>query len=84
MSSPSVCTCQSSELCYQPAGYIITGDLNIVHNSKLRDVLSTGPKYREPSSFSWKQNSKLIFDSVKEYVRHWTKQEDVEVYTLSE
>ena len=37
----------------------IKGDLNIVHNDKLRDRLSKGPKYRETMPFTWKQNSKL-------------------------
>ena len=63
---------------------VITGDLNIVRISKLRDILSKGPKYREPRSFTWKQNSKLILDSVEEYARRWAKKEDVEVDTLSE
>ena len=40
--------------------------------------------YREPRSFTWKQNSKLILDSVEEYARRWAKKEDVEVDTLSE
>ena len=46
-------------------GHVITGDLNIVSISKLRDILSKDPKYREPRSFTWKQNSKLILDSLK-------------------
>ena len=72
------------EFCYNPAGHIITGDLNIIRISKLRDILSKGPKYREPRSFNWKQNSKLILDSIEEYARRWAKKEDVEVDTLSE
>ena len=52
--------------------------------SKCRDILSKGPKYREPRSFTWKQNSKLILNSVEEYARCWAKKEDVEVDTLSE
>ena len=47
-------------------------------------VLSKGPKYWEPRSFTWKQNSKLIFNAVEVYARRWAKKEDVEVYTLSE
>ena len=47
-------------------------------------VLSKSPKYREPRSFTWKQNSKLSLDSVEEYARRWAKKEDVEVDTLSE
>ena len=82
--NPSVCSCKALEFCYNTAGHIITGDLNIVRISKLRGILSKGPKYREPRSFTWKQNSKLILDSVEEYARRWAKKEDVEVDTLSE
>ena len=45
--NPSACSCKASELCYNPAGHIITVDLNIVRISKLRDILSKGSKYRE-------------------------------------
>ena len=79
----SVCSCKPSEFCYNPASHIITGDLNIVRISKLRNILYKGPKYREPRYFAWKQNSKLILDSVEEYVQRWAKKEDVEVDTLS-
>ena len=46
--NPSACSCKAAEFCYNPAGHIITGDLNIVRISKLRDILSKGPKYRDP------------------------------------
>ena len=82
--NPSVCSCKGSEFYYNPAGHIITGDLNIVRISKPRDILSKGPKYRESRSFTWKHNSNLILDSVEEYARRWAKKEDVEVDTLSE
>ena len=52
--------------------------------SKLWDILSNGPKYMEPRSFTWKQNSKLILNYVVEYARHWTKKEDVEFDIVSE
>ena len=52
--------------------------------SKLSDILSKGLKYREPRSFTWKQNSKLILDSVEEYARRWVQKEDLEIDTLSE
>ena len=82
--NPSACSCKVSEFCYNPAGHIITRDLNIVRFSKLRDILSKGPKYRELKSFTWEQNSKLILDSVEEYVRRCAKKEDVLVDTMSE
>ena len=78
------CSCSSSQFLYQPAGHIVTGDLNIADNTCLRDLISKGPKYREPQKFSWKYNFKLIMDSIEEYARSWAKQEDVELDTLSE
>ena len=50
----------------------------------MRDLISKCPKYREPHSFSWKYNFKLIMDSVEEFARKWAKQEEVESDTLSE
>ena len=61
------CSCSSSQFLYSLAGHIITGDLNIIQNKQLRDLISKGPKYREPQSFSWKYNFKIIVDSVDEY-----------------
>ena len=43
--NPSACSCKASEFCYNPAGHIITDDLNIGWIRKLRDipkVLNTG------------------------------------------
>ena len=71
----------------KPLSQILTRILRCLgncFNSKLRDILSKGPKYRKHRSFTWKQNSKLILDSIEEYARRWAKKEDVEVGTLSE
>ena len=61
----------------------MTGDLSIVRNEKLRDLLHNGPKFREPVSFSW-QNFDIIMDTCEVYARQWAKKEDVELDTLSE
>ena len=42
---PPPCNCSYSQFLYAPCGHIVTGDLNIVLNNKLRDLLSKGPKY---------------------------------------
>ena len=34
--NPLACSCKASEFCYNPAGHVITGDLNIVKISKLQ------------------------------------------------
>ena len=46
--NPSQCEYNTSSHLYQPYGHVITGDLSIIPNSKLRDLIGKGPKYREP------------------------------------
>ena len=82
--NPLPCSCSGSEFRYAPCGHIVTGDLNIVRNDKLRDLLRKGRKYREPVSFSWHQRFDIIMDACKTYARRWAKKEDVEFDTLSE
>jgi hypothetical protein len=55
-SKPHERTCSSSQFMYKPAGHVITGDLNTISNTSLRDVFAKGPKYREPKSINWKHN----------------------------
>ena len=47
-SKPLDCTCASFPFIYNPTGHVITGDLNIINNTCLRDVFAKGPKYHEP------------------------------------
>ena len=82
--NPLPCSCSGSEFLYAPCGHIVTGDLNIVRNDKLRDLLRKGPKYRELVLFSWHQNFDIIMDACEAYARRWAKKEDVELDTLSE
>ena len=47
------CECASSEFCNVDHDHIITGDLRLIENSKLRSLLSKGPNYREPANVSY-------------------------------
>ncbi|KAK3096084.1 hypothetical protein FSP39_022938 [Pinctada imbricata] len=88
LSNPSLhplpCELLSSDFNFSPCGHVITGDLSIVKNDKLREMLKKGPKYRESMSFTWNQNVKIIMDSCKEYARRRAKKEDVQLDALSE
>ena len=57
---PLHCTCPGSEFLYAPCSHVVTGDLSIVQNDKLRDLLRKCPKFREPVSFSCYQNFDII------------------------
>ena len=41
------CICSHSPFQYNPHGYVITGDLNIIQHETLRKVISHGPNFRE-------------------------------------
>ena len=83
-SSHPACNCAASPFNYVPAGHVITDDFNIIRNAELKAALSKGPKYREPQTFTWRQNFKIIMDSVEDYVRLWAKLEKADENTLSE
>ena len=78
------CECTSSAFCYQPHGHVITGDLSIIENEKLQQLIKKGPKFREQNKISWNKAKKLILDSVENYARIWAKKENTEITSLKE
>ena len=44
--------------------HVITGDLNIVKNQRLRDLLSKGCNHRENTAINWKKVQKEVFGSL--------------------
>ena len=82
-SNPSQCQCNTSSHLYQPYGHVITGDLSIIPNSKLRDLIAKGPKYREPCKVDLDKNLSLLCEAVDQYALQWAKQEIVELSVLS-
>ena len=62
---------------------VITGDLSIIPNSKLRELIAKGPKYREPCKVDWDKNLSLLCETVDQYALQWAKQEIVKLSVLS-
>ena len=46
LSDPQTCHCKESKFCCEPHGHVITGDLRVIENAKLRELVAKGPKYR--------------------------------------
>ena len=80
---PSQCECNTSSHLYQPYGHVITGDLSIIPNSKLRDLIAKGLKYREPCKVDWNKDLSLLCEAVDHYALQWAKREMVEPSVLS-
>ena len=54
LSNPQSCQCKESKFCFQLHGHVIvTGDLNVIENAIMGDLLAKGPKYREPNRVNW-------------------------------
>ena len=45
LSNPQHCQCNTSKFCYEPHDHVITGDLKVIENVKLRGLVAKGPKY---------------------------------------
>ena len=67
--NPTYCNCKCSAYCYPADCHVITGDLNIINNHKLKDLILKGPKFREPNKVNWAKNKSMIFYAVDLYAK---------------
>ena len=58
------CECESSEFCDPHHQHVITGDLRVVSNQKLRKLLTKGPNYREAKTLNYSKCKKEIAASL--------------------
>ena len=58
------CECEHSEFCDPHHKHVITGDLRVVSNPKLRKLLTKGPNYREPKTLNYSKCRKEIATSL--------------------
>ena len=49
------CDCSASQFCDPHHNHIVSGDLRIIDNSKLRKLFSKGPNYREPTTLKYRK-----------------------------
>ena len=83
-SSPHSCQCETSKFCYKPHGHIITGDVVVIDNVKLKELVSKGPRYRESNKINWNAKEKMLFESADLYAERRAKREQVNLKYLSE
>ena len=81
LSNSQICQCKKSKFCYEPHGHVVTGDLRVIENVKLRKLVAKGPKYRKPNRVNWKA---MCLESIDLYEKNWSKREQVELRYLSE
>ena len=58
------CDCSSSHFLDDRLGHILTGDLRIIENRQLRELIQKGPNYRESRPVNWKRCREKIKDGL--------------------
>ena len=63
---------------------MITGNLTVIPNARVRNIISKGPKYRFPSNIDFPKCRREIAASLNDFSNHWCKRENVEPDGLKE
>ena len=66
------------------AGHIMTGNLKIISDSRIRYIVSKGPKYRFPSRIDFRKCREEIASALNDFGNRWCKREYVEPKALKE
>ena len=77
-------TCKDSKFMYPAAGHIMTGNLKIISDSRIRYIVSKGPKYRFPSRINFKKCREEIASALNDFGNRWCKREYVKPDALKE
>ena len=76
--------CKDSRFIYPSAGHGVTGNLKIISDSRIRSIVSKGPKYRFPSHIDFIRCWDEIASALHDFGNRLCKQESVECNALKE
>ena len=62
--------------------HVITGDINVIPDARVRNIISKGPKYRFPSNIDLPKCRREITASLNDFSNRWCKRETVEPNAL--
>ena len=66
-----LCQCKnySNQFIDPSCNHVLTGDLGIIKNNKLRKLISKGPKYREPENVDWIEAKNVIQVALESFIQ---------------
>ena len=71
--TPDSLDCKNSKFCYEPAGHIITANLKIISDSRIRSIISKGTKYRPPSQIDLNKCREERAVALNEFCKRWCR-----------
>ena len=69
---------------YPAAGHVITGNLKIISDSRIRSIFAKSPKYRFPAKIDFQSCRDKNAAPLNEYCNRWCKREHVECDALKD
>ena len=69
---------------YPAAGHVITGNLKIISDSRIRSIIAKGPKYRFSVQIDFQKCREKIAGSLNKFCNRWCKREHVECDALKD
>ena len=77
------CSCSNSPFVDKHHGHIVSGDLRLIENNRLRKLFAKGPKYRERKLVNWRLTEEKLTNAVKEYAQSWCDKHKVSIQVLT-
>ena len=74
---PCSCGDMPSHFIDSSSGHVVTGNLEIINDSALRDLLLKGPGYREPVTINFSKVLVSLKEDIKHFVELWSNKEKV-------
>ena len=72
------CICNKhEEYINSDCNHIATGDISIISNQLLRNVMSKGPSFREPTVLDFDLAQRTILENLDKFVKSWSEKEKV-------
>ena len=70
--------CKFSKYVYPAAGHVMTGNLRIISDSRIRSIIAKSPKYRFPVHIDFQKCREKTAASLNEFCSRWCKRGHVE------
>ena len=78
------CECSGSQFIDKDHNHVITGNLKIISNNKLRKLFSKGPKYRESKTINYNIARESILSGITSCIELWCNKHGVSTSLFSE
>ena len=72
----SSCDCHNSEFADRHHGHVITGDLRMIRNNKLRKLMTKGPNFREARTINWSKCKETIASGLDTFISKYDTSND--------